>query len=132
MRRPFADNSRPKTMPGKWAAATGVSVPSISRASALRVRLAKSGSTSPRPAHSSSSSSTGQCTTSPSSSPRAAPDESTRMVLPGVWPGALMVSMPGHSGPPPSQVVSRSSIGARIGCTRSLSRKNCQSRVSQR
>ena len=107
--------------PGKWAAATGVSVPSISLASALRVFLARSGSTSPRPAHSSSRSSTGQWTTSPSSRPRDVPDDSTTIVLPGVCPGAVIASIPGPSGPLASQVVSRSWMGASKGCTRSLS-----------
>ena len=34
------------------------------------------------------------------------------MVLPGVWPGAAMVSIPGNSGPLPSHGSTRSSIGA--------------------
>ncbi len=96
-------------MPGKWAPTTGVVVPSSSCASATLVRRARAGSTSPSEAQSSSTSSTGQCTTSPSNTPRAVPDESTRITLPGVCPGARRVSMPGSRGPSWSKVASRSS-----------------------
>ncbi len=55
----------------------------------------------PCPAHSSSSSSTGQCTTSPSIIARSVPDDTTTIVLPGVWPGADIVSTPASSCPDP-------------------------------
>ena len=44
---------------------------------------------------------TGQWTASPSSRARSAPDDTTITVLPGVWPGAAMVSIAGRSGPLP-------------------------------
>ena len=103
----------------KWAPAIGVSVPASSRARALRVRRASCGSTSPMPAHSSSTNSSGQCTTSPSISTRSVPDDTTMIVLPGVCPGATIVSTPGSSGPEESQNSMRSVRGASLRAERS-------------